>query len=191
LLDNFAKFGIKPAAGAGEDGTWPRWIDDLVYSRTHFDSMLRDDEEMFRFVWGNRDALDLDRLGYIEVQSVRPSTRIAPDGFVLRETVADYVQILTLAAEELRDTHKVPLPLGMDDWTEVTVFGGGTLVFDEYGQLKYRIAKHLFRTEADIERQKRRLQHLWDIGYFERKPAPGERFSGLHLARAGLVERQR
>ena len=49
------------------------------------------------------------------------------------------------------------LPDGLEDWREVTVFGGGTLIFDEYGQLKYRIAKHLFRTEADRARQARRL----------------------------------
>ena len=39
---------------------------------------------------------------YVEVQSVRPSVRVGPDGFVLHETVAEYVQILTLQADELR-----------------------------------------------------------------------------------------
>jgi hypothetical protein len=188
LLRNFASFGIEKSPHTGDDGTWSRWDTPLVYSRTHFDSMLRDDEEMFRFVWENRDALDLDKEGYIEVQSVRPSTRIAPDGFVLRETVAEYVQMLTLAAEELRG-FGVTLPDGMEDWREVMVFGGGTLIFDEYGQLKYRIAKHLFRTEADKARQTRRLQHLWDIGYFEHRTDPGARFADLHLMRAGLKER--
>jgi hypothetical protein len=189
LLRNFAQYGIARSPGSDQDGTWLRWDKPLVYGRTHFDSMLRDEEEMFRFVWENRDELDLDDLGYVEVQSVRPSTRIAPDGFVLRETIAEYVQILTLAAQELRDHHGVALPDGLEAWRDVTVFGGGTLIFDEYGQLKYQVAKHLFRTQDDRDRQARRLQHLWDIGYFEHRPDPAARLSDLHLARAGLVER--
>jgi hypothetical protein len=189
LLQNFEDFGIRKSPETDDDGTWLRWNTPLVYSRTHFDSMLRDGEEMFRFVWENRDALDLDKEGYLEVQSVRPSTRIAPDGFVLRETVAEYVQMLTLAAEELRDDFGIALPDGIEDWREVTVYGGGTLIFDEYGQLKYRIAKHLFRTEADRKRQERRLQHLWEIGQFDRRIDPGARLADLHLTRAGLRER--
>jgi hypothetical protein len=200
LLDNFDSYGITPAPAdsatgmrnVDADGTWLRWNRPLVYSRTHFDSMLRDEEEMFRFVWENRgeDALNLDEEGYIEVQSVRPSTRIAPDGFVLRETVAEYVQILTLAAEELRDNFRIAVPDGLEDWREVMIFGGGTLIFDEYGQLKYHIAKHLYSTEEARQRQARRLQYLWDIGFFEHRADPAARLSDLHLARAGLVERR-
>lgn len=190
LLRNFESYGISGAAEAGDDGTWAFWDKPVVTGRTHFDSMLRDSEEMFRFIWENRQALDLDDLGYIEVLSVRPSTRIAPDGFVLRETVAEYVQMLTLAASELREQYGLALPPDMPDWMEATIYGGGTLVFDEYGQLKYRIAKHLLRTDEDKRRQERRLQHLWDIGYFEQRPNPGARFADLHQARARLRGRQ-
>ena len=63
--------------------------------------MLRDPEEVFRFIWENRRALKVREDSYIEVQSVRPSIRIGPDGFVLHETVAEYIQILTLWTGEL------------------------------------------------------------------------------------------
>jgi hypothetical protein len=53
--------------------------------------MLRDPEEVFRFIWENRRALKVREDSYIEVQSVRPSIRIGPDGFVLHETVAEYI----------------------------------------------------------------------------------------------------
>ena len=34
--------------------------------------MLRDKEEVFRVLWENREALEIDEKGYLEVQSVRP-----------------------------------------------------------------------------------------------------------------------
>ena len=112
LLDNFRAYGIEQAEHAGKDGTWARFDKPLVYSRTRFDSMLRDREEVFRFIWENRgkDGLDIHKDGYVEVQSVRPCTRIGPDGFVLRETVAEYMQILTLRADELPAALKITPP---------------------------------------------------------------------------------
>lgn len=183
LLRNFASYGIAPSGSADVDGTWRRSDRDMVYSRTHFDSMLRDEEEMFRFVWENRRALELGDVGYIEVQSVRPSTRIAPDGFVLRETIAEYVQMLTLQAQELKDLG-VDIPDGLDHWRNVTLFGGGTLVFDEYGQLKYQIANHLLNSEADIRRQSQRIAHLWESGFYADPAVAASRFAELHMARA-------
>ena len=63
-------------------------------------------DEVFRFVWENQRTLKLTDekgvvKGYVEVQSVRPCIRIGPDGFVLRETVAEYIQILTVEAREI------------------------------------------------------------------------------------------
>lgn len=182
LLRNFAGYGIAPSGSADEDGTWRRCDSEMVYSRTHFDSMLRDKEEMFRFVWENRRVLELGESGYVEVQSVRPSTRIAPDGFVLRETIAEYVQMLTLQAEELQDVG-VDIPDGMDHWRNITLFGGGTLVFDEYGQLKYQIASHLLNSKVDSQRQSERIKHLWESGFYSRPAEASSRFAELHLAR--------
>lgn len=183
LLRNFQAYGIAPSPTAGADGVWQRCDREMVYSRTHFDSMLRDDEEMFRFVWENRQALELGELGYIQVQFVRPSTRIAPDGFVLRETIAEYVQVLTLQAEELSELG-VDIPEGMPNWRNVTLFGGGTMVFDEYGQLKYQIANHLLNSDMDKRRQSERIRSLWRRGFYTTVPEATARIADLHLARA-------
>jgi hypothetical protein len=182
LLCNFKAYGIAPSATSGADGIWQRCDREMVYSRTHFDSMLRDDEEMFRFVWENRRSLELGEAGYVQVQFVRPSTRIAPDGFVLRENIAEYVQILTLQAEELSELG-VDIPEGMPGWRNVTLFGGGTLVFDEYGQLKYQIANHLLNSDADKKRQSERVRALWKRGSTQ-APDATSRIAELHLARA-------
>jgi hypothetical protein len=184
LLKNFADFGIAPAAGADPDGTWRRCDQEFVYSRTHFDSMLRDNHEVFRFIWENREPLKVDESGYIEVQSVRPCVRVGPDGFVLRETVAEYIQILTLTAGELEGELGITPPPELPRWRRLRIFGGGALIFDEYGQLKYQISNHLARTQDDKHRQSRRLQHLCDSGFFDRPITAGSRFAALHFTRS-------
>ncbi len=186
LLANFRAYGMSQASGTDSDGSWRRFDKPLVYGRSHFDSMLRDKEEVFRFVWENRDALDVHKLGYVEVQSIRPSSRIGPDGFVLRETIAEYIEILTLTAAEIETELGIATPREIPRWRRVRIFGGGTLVFDEYGQLKYQISNRL----RDVERQKRRLDYLAESGFFDQPPpapppSPAQsRFARLHLARA-------
>ncbi len=186
LLVNFMSFGIKPAGGTGKDGTWSRCSKELIYSRTHFDSLLRDSEEVFRFIWENRDDLEINPDGYVEVQSVRPCTRIGTDGFTLRETVAEYVQILTLRADELPTALKIKLPPSIPRSRRIRIFGGGALIFDEYGQLKYQIRNRI----EDSKRQQARLDYLVKTGFFDQPPqaAPGtgalSPFALLHLQRA-------
>ncbi len=188
LLRNFEAFDIRPAEGADTDGTWKRCDRTLIYSRTHFDSILRSSEEVFRFIWENRgkDGLDINEDGYVEVESVFPSIRIGPDGFVLRETIAEYVQILTLRADELPRTLGITAPKSIPGWRRIRIFGGGALVFDEYGQLKYQISNRI----EDTQRQQSRLNYLADIGFFETQPEPRQStgnlspFAQLHLDRA-------
>jgi hypothetical protein len=184
LLRQFARFGIRPACGSGPDGTWPRLSLQLTYSRTHFESLLRDKQEVFRFLWENRRMLEVDERGYVEIESVRPAMRVAPDGFVLRETIAEYVQILTLSAAEFRAMH-IEVPDEVPGTRRLRVYGGGTLVFDEYGQLKYHIAKHLARDACDVARQSDRFHHLGRAGYLDAPDDASARIQGLHLARAG------
>lgn len=182
LLRNFAGYGIKPASTAGRDGMWLLCDQDLIYSRTHFDSMLTDREEVFRFIWENRTGLDIHKDGYIEVESVRPCHRIGPDGFILRETVAEYVQILTLQAGELKAALKIDPPADMPSWKRVRIFGGGALVFNEYGQLKYQIKNSL----EEPGRQTARLHYLWANGFFDEDPEGKSHFAEMHLARATM-----
>ena len=92
LIQSFRNFDIAVAEGTNPDGTWLRCDAQLVYSRSHFNSMLRDKEEVFQFIWENRGPLNIAKEGYVEVENVRPCYRIGPDGFILRETVAEYVQ---------------------------------------------------------------------------------------------------
>jgi hypothetical protein len=108
LLASFQAYGIKPTSkgNSAQAGLWlPPESEasghEFNYSRNHFESMLRDPEEVFRFIWENRQALHLYDGAYTRVQSVRPCLRIAEDGFALRETVAEYLQILRLTAKEI------------------------------------------------------------------------------------------
>lgn len=185
LLRQFARYGIAPSYGAASDGTWQRCTASLTYARTHFDSLLSDKQEVFRFLWENRSALEIDKMGYIEIESVRPAVRIAPDGFILRETIAEYVQMLTLSADEFRE-----MGIGIPEWIEgkrrIRIYGGGTLVFDEYGQLKFQIANHIANSSWDRERQTGRLAHLAERGLLDAPDDASARLGALHLARAGV-----
>jgi hypothetical protein len=183
LVRSFAAYGIPPDSNADKDGTWRRCNLDLIYGRTHFDSMLRDKEEVFRFLWENRKALDILREGYVEVETVRPSYRIGPDGFILRETVAEYVQIMTLEVGELKAALDIDPPEDMlheIGWKRVRIFGGGALIFNEYGQLKYQIRNRI----EDAMRQTARLKYLWESGHFDQQQDDRSHFAELHLARA-------
>jgi hypothetical protein len=63
----------------------------------------------------------------------------------------------------------------------IEAFGGGVLIFDQYGQIKYHIA-HPLRAE---KRQFARLQYLWDSGQtIAGMRGMRDRFAGLHRARA-------
>ena len=182
VLASFRRYGID-AAKHGTDprtGMWRRSRAPLNYGKVHFESMLRDKEEVFRFIWENRDKLGVDERGYIEVNSVRPSTRVSPDGFVLRETICEYVQTVRLFGSELPAVLRVARPPGMATTQSVTAVAGGTLVFDQYGRVKYHIAHHL----SDKARQARRIAYLWQQGYIERPRDDSERFASLHRARA-------
>ncbi len=183
LVKCFGEYGILPDDDADKDGTWRRCDLDLIYSRTHFDSMLRDKEEVFRFLWENRAALDNSREGYVEVETVRPSFRVGPDGFILRETVAEYVQIMTLEVSELKsvlDIDALADMLATQGWKRVRIFGGGALIFNEYGQLKYKIRN----TIENAKKQSARLQYLWETGFFDQPEDYKSHFAALHLARA-------
>lgn len=179
LRDTFIAYDIKPASKgpASEPGAWDPPESELNFERLHFESMQRDPDEVFRFVWENRRALKLNEDAYSRVLSVRPCLRIGPDGFALRETVAEYLQQIKLSAAELKNL-KIGVPDDMAKDLEITLFGGGALIFDEYGRLKFHV-----RTRVnDAERQTQRLKYLWDYGFIKNGPA-AFRFSSLHRQR--------
>jgi hypothetical protein len=188
LLHNFKGYGIEPSRGTDIDGTWKLFDGDLLYGRNHFDLMLRDPEEVFRFIWENRGPLKVRDDSYVEVRSVRPSIRIGPDGFVLHETVAEYIQILTLWTSELKTVLKIAPPEEIPANRRIRILGGGVLIFNEYGQLKYHIPDRL--EDLERERQIERLSSLGESGFFDEpppaRPSTGSQshFAQLHRARA-------
>jgi hypothetical protein len=201
LLASFAAFGIPPAskAGADEPGIWcapeREAKGTISYDRIHFEPMQRDRDEVFRFVWENRRALGLREDAYSEVQSVRPCVRVGEDGFVLRETVAEYVQILRLTADELAEESGVRLPPAaqLPRTQEIFLHGGGTVIFDEYGRLKYHIHNHLNGEDGRIAaRQIKRVRYLAESGHFlQRPPRPAvatasrrQPFAQMHFNRS-------
>jgi hypothetical protein len=184
LLRSFQDYGIRPSHNAGADGTWQRCAKNFIHSQTHFDSMLRDREEVFRFIWENRAQFEIGNVGYIEVQSVRPSFRIAPDGFMLRETIVEYVQRLTATAGELRADYQIPVPDDVDSWQSISILAGGTIIFDEYGQVKYQIRHHLIGNAADRDRQAARIRHLHKQGLLHEETDARGRFASMHMTRA-------
>jgi hypothetical protein len=187
--------------------------------------MRSDKDEIFRFLWENRDDLEVELRGgaFTEVLSVRPCVRVGPDGFTLRETVAEYYQVARLTPEEL-ERKGIAVPRGYlqalreeqkgaaerkarakargleadgaappgegasseedDDSTAVTpVYGGGVLIFDEYGRLKFHVHNDVFHGS----RQARRLKYLWESGQLE----PGLRGGRFQAARLSTLHRLR
>jgi len=182
VLRVFGSFGINPPSKKTDvHGCWLGFArqSEIQYRRTNFESMLRDPEEVFRFIWENRKTLEVDERSYTQVVSVRPSVRIGPEGFLLRETICEYISRANIFGAELKTTCEVdPRPTGVEPNTPLSVYGAGTLVFDQYGQLKY----HVNRTIRDAEWQRKRLEYLFEAP--PEDPEVGNAFANLHRLRA-------
>ena len=189
LLEWFGKYGIEPRAKGRrgrQPGSWdpPPEKEPFCYTRTHFDSMKNEPDELFRFLWENRWAFRLNDQAFTRVLSVRPCVRTGRDGFVLRETAVEYHQQLTVEAHELH-TLGIRKPNGMPGSTQVTLYGGNAVIFDEYGHVKYNIGNAIM-TKADPgaqERQSRRLEYLWDQGAFGPGASKMRAFARIHRLR--------
>jgi hypothetical protein len=190
---SFLAYGIEPASYPKRSGRWEGIPKTLRYERVHFEPLQRDADEVFHFVWENRDKdhLDLLQEGYTRVISVRPCLRQSPDGFILRETVAEYIQVIKLRAGDLASIKAkkrgkkviIRKPKGMPDDQELYLYGGGTLIFDEFGRLKY----HIY-TSALSEKQTKRLDYLWRNGFYSTLQIPQLHFARMHQRRATATE---
>jgi hypothetical protein len=184
LLRAFLSYGIAPRSkgkAGRQRGSWdppPEEDEDYVYDRTHFENMKSDPDELFRFLWENQVLFKLHDQAHTRVLSVRPCTRIGRDGFILRETVAEYHQSLKIFASELQRVG-IKKPSGMPADTPVTLYGGNAVIFDEYGHVKYNIGKSIM----DTARQSKRLAYLWEHGAFTRGAGKERSFSRLHRRR--------
>lgn len=185
LVKNFADFGMKPASDTVA-GVWKPPRRHLNYDRTHFESMQRDPDEVFRFIWENRRSLRLHEEAYSRVLSVRPCLRVGTDGFALRETVVEFIQRIELKASQLKSSLKVSAPNDMPASQQVVLYGGATLIFDAHGRLKFEIHNRI----DNAARQSRRLRFLWERGFFDERGATAHRFSQMHRQRVlNLTER--
>jgi hypothetical protein len=178
LRTEFEAFGIAPASRARANGCWDAPDDRFTLAGLHFERMQHDPSSIFRFVWENRDALGIYPDAFTRVTSVRPVMRVSRDGTVLRETLAEYVQTLRVYSPELKSLG-IRAPVGMRKSRLITLYGGGTLIFNEYGQLKFHVG-----TGVTSGHQSSRLQSLWDNGYFEEPPSAAARISSMHRHRA-------
>lgn len=188
FIQHFGAYGISPA---GADGNyWQPPEEGLRYDHVHPNVLRQDPNEVFRFLWENRKALNIDEQAYTRVLSVRPCVRKGYDGFYLQETVCEYVQLLRLRASELSrirlesrtprgQRERLIRPDGLDDSDEVTLNGGGVLLFDEYGRLKFHVQSHVRSS-----RQSERLEALAAAGALLTNSGQRRHFAVLHRAGA-------
>lgn len=179
----FADFGIGlPPAECSSDGCWSVFAppQPLEYSRSNFGEMLRSKDEMFRFIWENRAALGVNSRAYIEVLSIEPAVRSGPDGILLHETICQYYQRIDIFGAEYETLLGGTRPEGLNTRDRFTAYGGGVLVFDQYGQVKYHVANQL----DDAQRQHDRAVYLIDTGQLGHSGSPSRmRFALHHLER--------
>jgi hypothetical protein len=182
LERNFAAYGIeRPLPGIVDLAQGAP----LAYDRMNFELLRSDPDEAQRFLWENAAALGIEDGWQTRVESVRPSVRTGPDGLLVAEVVADYVQRLRLTVAEAA-ARGVSAPEGVDPAAELEVWGGGVVVFDQFGRAKLAHRKPL----DDWERQSRRLAYLAGRGLRDRRgrlgftsgERRGQAFAALHAA---------
>jgi len=62
----------------------------------------------------------------------------------------------------------------------IRLTGGGTLIFDEYGKLKFHVHNHVLHARKQAER----IDFLWNNGWFrDGRSMTTVDFSGLHRQR--------
>ena len=182
----FKVYGIEtPAQGCDPNtGTWTRFADGgaLTYARSNYQAMTRDCDEFFRFLWENRGPLGISERGLTQVVSIDSATRVGPDGMFLHETICQYIQIANIFGAECKAILNCQRPKGMPTTARIAAFGGGVVVLDQYGHVKYHIANAL----VDGPRQGARLQYLYDTGAIDAGDSANRmRFALLHQKRMG------
>ena len=105
-----------------------------------------------------RRARARSRTGTLEVESLRPAVRVGPDGLVVQEVVCDYSQVLELTAGQARAARPArarssTFPTRRRCRTRCTLqfWGGGTLIFDQFGRAKFHQRKDLERLDAPVQ----------------------------------------
>jgi hypothetical protein len=181
----FESYGIGASGPlCNEDGTWKRFERgaELTYARSNYAAMTRSRDEFFRFIWENRKVLGISERAYTEVESINSVARLGPDGITLYETVCQYVQRVDIFGSEFKSLLGFERPAGMRTTDKFTAFGGGVLILDQYGQVKYHIANKV----EDPERQLARARYLLETGQLSEAASDDRlRFAIIHQERMG------
>ena len=130
----------------------------MRYEHLNLVALRSSPEEVYQFIWNNAAVLEIDVRFPTRVERVLASTRVGPDGLIVNEILADYVQTLLTTADNLPPG--MHAPAGMAPDTVVELWGGGVLVFDQFGRFRL----HQRQPLLDLDRQNRRLQYLYDHG---------------------------
>ncbi len=147
LRESFAAFGLASDPDSDLDGL--HGLRELRYP-VRLSSLASDPEEVYRFLWENGALLRaaaIDPDVPVVVERVRPSLRVGPDGFVVAEIGASFVQQVPMSEREARRR------LGLRVSGPVVLRGGGLIRFNEGGRLAYAALKPVL----DQERQQSRI----------------------------------
>ena len=208
LEQTFARFGITPPlhrivdsdgvaaptedamARAGQDAAESPVVPDpdggtetrLRYEHLNLAALRTSPEEIFSFIWNNAAQLRIDVRYPTRIERVLSSTRVGPDGLVVTEVLADYTQVLRTTAGALPPGIVAPDGTAADE--QVELWGGGVLVFDQFGRFRL----HQRQPLLDVRRQTDRLAYLARRGIqgvqgvLGATDGPGEaqRFAQLH-----------
>ena len=184
LRDEATAYGLRAPPHCDDEWCWKTFKSrkKLCYMRSNYAAMTRSRDELFRFLWENRAELGLSERAYTEVISIDSAQRTGPDGISVNETICQYSQRADLFGAEAKSVLGARLPDGLKTSTRLTAYGGGVLVLDQYGQVKYHIANPL----KGGERQSDRLACLAESGGLDARAAGGRmRFALCHLDRMG------
>jgi hypothetical protein len=152
----------------------------------NFAALRSSPEEVFTFIWNNAGALGIDVRLATRVDRVLATTRVGADGLIVNEVLADYTQWIRTTADRL--PKGMTQPAGMAADAKVALWGGGVLVFDQFGRFRLHQRKPIL----DVDRQQRRLQNLFDRQLKDSHGGFGssdgvnadERFALLHATRS-------
>jgi hypothetical protein len=146
----------------------------------NFGEFLIHSDEVYRYLWQNAEELHIEAREYAtKIIDVQPSIRVGPNGLVVHETLAAYVQNVegklgdlvkhselhnaahaqtqqTNGAALVQAREALDIPPGMDEDIVVQLWGGGVLIFDPFGRPKFIQHKDL----CDWKRQNARLRRL-------------------------------
>lgn len=183
LRSSFERYDIRRPAGRTID--LAKMAVPFRYDQINAAALRSSKDEAYRFLWQNLAALELKSCWHLQVESLRPAIRVGPDGLVVQEIVCDYVQVLELTAGQARELGArqagkpaagvqrpggekpnlltMPDDRSLPDSVALQFWGGGTLIFDQFGRAKIHQRKDL----NDWARQSERLAYLVRKGLFD------------------------